>query len=101
MSTSSSLPSPDTQRKNRLTTDAFLEIRACQRELGVFLTETFERLDQLMEEFLAEEIGFQKNLRKQEQEAVDQQVDRLASMIAKLARSVNEQKRLPARGRHP
>ena len=67
---------------------ALTEIRACPGEVQSLVSGVFDQIDKLVEEFLAREVARQRSQGQAEREALQGQIDRLASVAADLARSV-------------
>ena len=77
--------------------DVLAETRTGLGELQTCITEMFDRLDGLVDERLGSRSAQQCAVGRAEQEAIQEQIDRLASLAAELAQSVAEQKRLVRR----
>ena len=73
--------------------EALAEIRAYPGGLQALVAGVFDQLDGLVGELRAQDLAHQHNQRQAEQQALRNQIDRLAAVAADLARSVAEQKR--------
>jgi hypothetical protein len=71
---------------------ALTEIRECPGEVQTLVLGVFDQLDKFVEEFVAQERVRQQSQRQLEREALQDQVDRLATVVAELVASVTEQK---------
>ena len=74
--------------------DALAEIRTGHGELQTYISGMFDRLDGLAGEALDSKIAQDCAVGHAEQEALQEQIDRLASLAAELAQSVADQKQL-------
>jgi hypothetical protein len=74
--------------------EALAEMRACPGELQTFILSVFDQLDSLASELLAHELAGQQAQRQAGSEALQNQIDRLASVAAELSKAVAEQKAL-------
>jgi RNA polymerase-interacting CarD/CdnL/TRCF family regulator len=73
---------------------ALAAIRACSDDLQTFVFGVFDQLEGLTDQLLARELDWQQTQRQTEREALQGQIDRLASVAAELAQTVAEQKQL-------
>jgi hypothetical protein len=78
--------------------NALAEIRAGHGDLQTHILGMFDRLDLLADDLLGSKIARDCAVGHAEQEALQEQIDRLASLAAELAESVAEQKRLATPG---
>lgn len=72
---------------------ALREISACRVELQTFLSEEFDRWERLAEELLADEVVRHETFEQADRVALDDQIERLASVAAELSRSLSDQSR--------
>ena len=72
--------------------EALAEIRACPDKLRRFVAEVFDQLDGLTDELLARESADRQFQRQVEREALEAQIDQLASVVAELAESMGGRK---------
>ena len=77
--------------------DALAETRTGLGELQSSISQMFDRLDELVDERLGSRTAQQCAVGRAEQEAIQEQIDRLALLAAELAQSVAEQKQLAKR----
>ena len=76
---------------------ALAEIRACPGELQTFVSGMFNQLDGLTDDLLARELTRQQVQRQAEREALQGQIDQLASVAAELAEALAGQNELAGR----
>ncbi len=72
--------------------DALAEIRTCPDELQRFVAEAFDQLDGLTDELLVHESADRQIQRQVEREALQTQIDQLASVVAELTESMGGRK---------
>jgi predicted TPR repeat methyltransferase len=67
---------------------ALAEIRACPGELEAFVSGLFDEFGKLVDDLLVHELAQDQAQPKKETAAMQEQIDRLAAMVADLAGSV-------------
>lgn len=88
-----SAESPNSSTRWDCAKQALAEIRACPGELQTFVTGLFEEFGKLVDELLAHELGRQQIHRTMETERLQDQIDRLAAVVASLAGTVPDRSR--------
>ena len=79
------------------TREALAEIRTCPSGLQTFVSGMFDQLDGLTDDLLARELTRQQVQRQAEREALQGQIDQLASVAAELAEALAGQNELAGR----
>ncbi|MEN6449269.1 MAG: hypothetical protein ABFC96_02155 [Thermoguttaceae bacterium] len=72
---------------------ALKEIVECHAELELFLTDEFDRWERLADELLTGEVARHETLEQAERAAMDELVQRLASVATELTESLGDRKR--------
>jgi hypothetical protein len=72
---------------------ALAEIRACPNGLQNFVLDMLDEWSEKAERLLAQELSAQQDRKQFEQDALREQIDRLASLAAELAKAAGDQKR--------
>jgi hypothetical protein len=77
--------------------DALAEIRAYPDTVQTFVSSVLDQLSRMTDELLARDLAQHKAHSQSEREALRNQIDRLASVVAELAETVSEERQLVER----